>query len=70
MRDDDKFRAALDRFATDEPIKAELVRLRSFAGLTLEEAAATMHIPEGTARRWWNYSRAWLYKELNKEAAR
>lgn len=55
---------ALDKFAADEPQKAELVKLRYFAGFTLEEAAAVMGIPEGTAKRWWTYSRARLYREL------
>lgn len=57
----------LDRFAATEPRKAELVKLRYFAGLTLEDAASAMGIPEGTAKRWWTYSRAWLFQELQKE---
>jgi len=40
------------------------VKLRYFAGLTLPEAAAALGIPEGTAKRWWTYSRARLYQEL------
>jgi DNA-directed RNA polymerase specialized sigma24 family protein len=44
-----------------------LVKLRYFAGLTLEEAASAMGVPEGTAKRWWTYSRAWLFRELSKE---
>ena len=55
---------ALDRFALTEPQKAELVKLRYFVGLTLEEAASTLGISEGTAKRWWVYSRAWLYRDL------
>jgi RNA polymerase sigma factor (TIGR02999 family) len=55
---------ALEKFAAEEPLKAELVKLRYFAGLTLEEAANAMNIPEGTAKRWWTYSRAKLYREL------
>ena len=58
---------ALDKFAAEEPQKAELVKLRYFAGLTLEEAANAMGIPEGTAKRWWTYSRARLYRELRPE---
>lgn len=57
----------LDRFAAEEPQKAELVKLRYFVGLTLPDAAAAMGIPEGTAKRWWTYSRAWLYQELKRE---
>ena len=58
---------ALDKFAAEDPRKAELVKLRYFAGLTLEEAANAMGIPEGTAKRWWTYSRARLYRELRPE---
>jgi RNA polymerase sigma factor (TIGR02999 family) len=58
---------ALDKFAAEEPQKAELVKLRYFAGFTLEEAAAVMGIPEGTAKRWWTYSRARLYRELRPD---
>ena len=59
---------ALDKFAAEEPQKAELVKLRYFAGFTLEEAAAVMGIPEGTAKRWWTYSRARLYRELRPDS--
>ena len=55
---------ALDKFAVEEPQKAEFVKLRYFAGLTLAEAAQTLGIPEGTAKRWWTYSRAWLYRTI------
>lgn len=55
---------ALEKFAIDEPEKAELVKLRYFAGFTLEEAAAALHIAEPTARRWWAYARACLIKEM------
>lgn len=66
-RNDDQLLAvheALDRFAAEEPEKAELVKLRYFAGFTLEEAATALGIPFGTAKRWWTYSRARLYREL------
>ena len=56
---------ALEKFAIDEPAKAELVKLRYFAGLTLEEAAQALDIAEPTARRWWAYARAWLLKEMS-----
>ena len=55
---------ALERFAAEDPKKAELVKLRYFAGLTLGEAARLLDIPEGTAKRWWSYSRAWLFRAL------
>ncbi len=60
---------ALEKFAVDEPEKAELVKLRYFAGMTLEEAAQALGVAEPTARRWWAYSRAWLLKELGPSGA-
>ena len=55
---------AMAKFAAEEPRKAELVKLRYFGGLTLEEAASALDIPFGTAKRWWSYARAWLYREI------
>jgi RNA polymerase sigma factor (TIGR02999 family) len=55
---------ALDRLASKGPLKAELVKLRYFAGLTIEEAAAALGISSATAKRYWNYSRTWLYREI------
>jgi RNA polymerase sigma factor (TIGR02999 family) len=52
---------ALARFAQEEPSKAELVKLRYFAGMTLAEAGRLLNISEPTAVRWWNYSKAWLF---------
>lgn len=57
---------ALAKFAAEDPRKAELVQLRYFGGLTLLEAAAAMEIPEGTAKRWWLYAKAWLGAELSR----
>ncbi|MBN9692484.1 MAG: sigma-70 family RNA polymerase sigma factor [Verrucomicrobia bacterium] len=56
---------ALDRFAQLEPRQAELVKLRYFIGLTIEESAELLGISEATAKRWWAYARAWLFHELN-----
>lgn len=55
---------ALAKFALEDPRKAELVKLRYFGGLTLEAAAAALDVPEGTAKRWWTYARAWFFREL------
>ena len=55
---------ALDRFAAQEPQKAELVKLRYFVGLKIEEAAELLGISEATAKRWWVYARAWLFEEI------
>ena len=51
---------ALDLFAAEDPEKAELVKLRFFAGLTLEEAGAVLGYSERTAKRHWAYAKAWL----------
>jgi RNA polymerase sigma factor (TIGR02999 family) len=55
---------ALERFAAIEPRQAELVKLRFYVGLTIEEAATIMGISPATAKRWWAYARAWLYLEI------
>jgi RNA polymerase sigma factor (TIGR02999 family) len=58
---------ALDRFAEHDPVKAQLVELRFFAGLTLEETADCLDISLSTADRAWRYARAWLYKAMSDE---
>ena len=55
---------ALDRFQLQDPIKAELVKLRHFAGLTLEQAADALGISRSTADRYWAYARAWLHAQI------
>jgi RNA polymerase sigma factor (TIGR02999 family) len=55
---------ALERFALEEPQKAELVKLRYFVGLELREAAEALGISEATAVRWWSYARAWLIEDV------
>jgi RNA polymerase sigma factor (TIGR02999 family) len=57
---------ALEKFALLEPKKAELVKLRYFAGLTLPEVAQALDISQPTAERWWAYARAWLSVELRQ----
>jgi RNA polymerase sigma factor (TIGR02999 family) len=54
---------ALDKLAALDAAKAELVKLRFFAGLTLEQAAGVLGVSEPTAKRWWAYARAWLFQE-------
>lgn len=54
----------LTRLAEFEPAKAELVKLRFFAGLTMPEAAATLEISLATAERYWTFAKSWLYAEL------
>src|SRR5689334_11859527 len=55
---------ALTRFAAHDPVKAELVKLRYFVGLSVEEAAGVLGISRATAARHWDYARSWLYSEL------
>jgi RNA polymerase sigma factor (TIGR02999 family) len=55
---------ALTRLAAEDPAKAELVKLRYFAGLSVEEAAGVLGISRATADRYWSYARVWLYSEL------
>ena len=60
---------ALNKLATKDPLKAELVKLRYFAGMTIEEAASALGVSAATAKRWWTYTRAWLYQEISGESA-
>jgi len=55
---------ALTRLAAKDPVKADLVKLRHFAGLTIEEAAHALSISMTTANRYWAYARAWLHQEI------
>ena len=57
---------ALDKFAARDKAKAELVKLRYFVGMTIEEAAQMLGISQPTAKRWWTYARAWLYDEITR----
>jgi RNA polymerase sigma factor (TIGR02999 family) len=57
---------ALDKLAAKDPVKAELVKLRYFAGLTGTEAAQALGISTATAERYWAYARAWLHKEITQ----
>ena len=58
---------ALERLAAEDRQKAELVKLRYFVGLTLEEAAEILNTSVPTAKRWWTYARAWLFREIAAE---
>ncbi len=58
--------AALDKLAQKDPRKAQLVKLRYFAGLTQEQAAEALGISVSTADRDWAYARAWLFREMSK----
>jgi RNA polymerase sigma factor (TIGR02999 family) len=55
---------ALEQLAIQDPVKAQLVELRFFGGLTLQQAAECLNISLSTAARAWRYSRAWLYTAM------
>ena len=56
---------ALRALSRREPVVARLVELHYFAGMSVEESAATLEISERTAYRYWVYARAWLHRKLN-----
>ena len=58
---------ALTKLAVTEPVKADLVNLRFFAGLTMSQAAAALGVSLATAERYWTFAKAWLYSELADE---
>lgn len=59
---------SLDRLAAQDAVKAELVKLRYFVGMTLQEAADILGISVATAKRYWRYARAWLYNDIARES--
>jgi RNA polymerase sigma factor (TIGR02999 family) len=73
METDDKVLAvneALEKFTLLDPQKAELVKLRYFVGMTLEQAAEALGISERTAKRYWAFARAWLHEEIKAQQGR
>jgi RNA polymerase sigma factor (TIGR02999 family) len=58
--------AALETLAVKDPRAAELIKLRYFAGLTIQEAAQILGISVPTANRDWSYARAWLFVEISE----
>ena len=68
--DDDQLLAvndALDKLAAQNKLEVELVKLRYFVGMTLEEAAEVLGISARTADNYWAHARAWLYKEIKSQ---
>jgi RNA polymerase sigma factor (TIGR02999 family) len=55
---------ALEKLARKDPMKANIVKLRYFAGLTIEQTAGSLGISPATAKRFWTYARAWLIREM------
>jgi len=58
---------ALDLLAKEDPAAANLVKLRYFVGMTMDEAAASMGMPLRTAERTWAYARAWLKRQIGEQ---
>jgi len=56
---------ALAKLTREDPVKADLVKLRYFAGLTLDQAAQALGMSRATASRYWSYVQAWLFHEIN-----
>jgi RNA polymerase sigma factor (TIGR02999 family) len=61
---------ALDRFATEHPETAEVVKLRYFVGLTIDQTAEALGVSPATVKRRWEFARAWLVRELQGGAAK
>jgi RNA polymerase sigma factor (TIGR02999 family) len=57
---------ALEKLSEKDKASSDLIKLRFFAGLTMEQAAEVLGIPRRTAERNWAYARAWLYKEIGR----
>ena len=59
---------ALDKLAAQNKVEAELVKLRYFVGMTLEEAAQVLNISARTADNYWAHARAWMYREIKGQS--
>jgi RNA polymerase sigma factor (TIGR02999 family) len=72
LENDDKVLAvneALEKLALLDPQKAELVKLRYFVGMTIEQVAEALGMSERTAKRYWAFARAWLHEEIKAQQA-
>ena len=56
----------MEQLASADPVKARLIELRFFSGLSLEEAAQILDVSTPTAKRYWAYARAWLFQEIER----
>ena len=61
---------ALEKLKQQDPVKAQLVTLRYFGGMTIEQASEVLSISRVTAHRYWTYARAWLHQRIAGEGAR
>ena len=57
---------ALDKLAAEDPVAAQLVKLRYFVGMNMEEAASAIGLPKRTAESLWTYARTWLHREIRR----
>ncbi len=55
---------ALEKLRQEDPVKAQLVTLRYFGGMTVEQASEVLNISRVTAHRYWVYARAWLHQQI------
>ncbi len=58
---------ALEKLAGEDAAAAELVKLRFFVGMSIEEAARELGISERSAKRYWTFARAWLFSEIQNQ---
>ena len=61
---------ALSKLAAVDPVATRLVELRVFGGQSVDEAAAILQLSPSTAKRTWNYARAWLRREVGGDHER
>jgi RNA polymerase sigma factor (TIGR02999 family) len=59
---------ALAKLAEQDPVKAKLIELRFFGGLTVEQSCEALGISRATANRYWNYARAWLFLQVSENS--
>jgi RNA polymerase sigma factor (TIGR02999 family) len=59
---------ALELLKQEDPVKAELVTLRYFGGMTIEQASQVLNISRVTAHRYWTYARAWLHQRITGDS--
>jgi RNA polymerase sigma factor (sigma-70 family) len=57
---------ALDQLAAEDPLEAEIVKLRFFSGLKHDETARLLGVSEKTVRRYWTHAKAWLYARIRQ----
>jgi DNA-directed RNA polymerase specialized sigma24 family protein len=60
---------ALDTLAGRHPVEAQVVKLRYFVGMTIDEAAGALGISARTAKYYWTHARAWLYQAISAEGS-